>query len=172
MIFKSRLNNIQHDYITGQYVVSFQIPKASIEAVNSLKDVDVEVEVKKYSPKRTQQANRLLWKCLGLFADAIGVDNWSAYLYMLKRYGQFTTIEIKKEAYETFKQYYRACDVVGETEETYIVNCYFGSHEYSVKDFSRLINGVIDEMNELGVHLPMTQEELERSLALWGKSHP
>lgn len=172
MIFRSKINSIQHDYTTNEYALILRIPKTSIEAADSLKDKDIEVEVKKYSPKRTQQANRLLWKCLGIFADAIGVDNWAAYLYMLKRYGQFTQIEISKEAYETFKQYYRACEIIGETETRYIVNCYYGSHEYSTKDFSRLINGVIDEMNEMGLHLPMTEEELERSLALWGKSHP
>lgn len=153
-------------------MISFSIPKTSLKGSDSLIQTDVEVEVRKYSPKRTQGANRLLWKCLGIFAEAIGTDNWSAYLYMLKRYGQFTTVEILKEAYETFKSYYRACEIVGETDERYIVNCYYGSHEYSVKDFRRLIDGVMDEMRELGLHLPMTDEEMERSLALWSKSHP
>lgn len=172
MIFRSQIQRIEHDYATGDYNVVCRIPKALLTEAESLMQTDVEIEVKKYSPKRSKDANRLLWKCLGIFAEAIGIDNWSAYLYMLKRYGQFTTIEIKQEAYEKFKEYYRACDIVGETDDTYIVNCYFGSHEYSVKDFSRLINGVIDEMHEMGLSLPMTEEEMKRSLEIWAKSHP
>lgn len=171
MIFRSRIKNIQQDYKTGEWLLTLTIPKMSLSSAESLIQTDIEVEAIKYSPKRTQAANRLLWKCIGIFADAIGTDNWSAYLYMLKRYGQFTNIEIKKEAFETFKSYYRACEIVGETDERYIVNCYYGSHEYSVKDFTRLINGVMDEMRDLGLHLPMTDEELQRSLKVWGKSH-
>lgn len=172
MIFRSKIKNIQQDYATGEWLITMTIPKTSLKGADSLVESELEVEAIKYSPKRTQGANRLLWKCIGVFAEAIGADNWSTYLYMLRRYGQFTTIEIIKEAYDKFKEYYRATDIVGETEDKYIVNCYYGSHDYSVKDFTRLINGVQDEMNELGLHLPMSDEELERSMALWAKSHP
>lgn len=172
MIFNGQIRNITTDFRSGESQITFSIPKASLEAANSLVEKPLEIEANIYSPKRTRQANRLFWKCIQLFADALSIDNWEAYMYMLKRYGVFTSITIRKDAYEDFKRFYRETEIIGEDGDRYVVNCYHGSHEYNVHEFSRLINGVKDEMHELGIHLPMTDEELERSLKLWGRSHP
>jgi hypothetical protein len=47
--------------------------------------------------------------------------------------------------------------------------CYFGSSTYDSKEFSILLNGVISEMEEMGLATPKS-EEVERMLIQWEKS--
>lgn len=43
----------------------------------------------------------------------------------------------------------------------YIVNCYVGSHEYNTKEFSILLNGVIEDMKAVGLTPPPSREMRE-----------
>lgn len=40
----------------------------------------------------------------------------------------------------------------------YLVNCYIGSHEYNTKEFSILLNGVIEDMKAVGLTPPPSRE--------------
>ena len=121
-------------------------------------------EIKEYKEKRSLNANALLWKCLGEIASALRSDKWEVYLQMLKRYGTYTYICVKPKVVEAVKKQWRECEEIGtiniDGQEAVQMLCYFGSSTMNTKEFSRLLDGVISEMREMGLDVP--DKDLER----------
>lgn len=129
-------------------------------------------DVKKHTEKRSLTANGLLWHCLDEIAKAIHTDKWDVYLMMLKRYGVFTYGVFRENKVEHIKKMWRETEVVGEVdvngEKGIQMLLYFGSSTYSTEEFSRLLNGVISEMEQMELPTP-AEEETRRLLEEWGK---
>lgn len=175
MNFIGKIENIMSDWKTGKMLITFSLEdKSALAEVESLKDARLSVEAKKWRNRRSIDANRMLWASIGEIAKVLNADKWEIYLSLLKRYGEFTYICIKQKALETFKVQWRECEVIGEVEiggeKAVQLLCYFGSHTYDTKQFSRLLQGTIDEMKELGIQ-PPPSEDMRRALELWEKSN-
>ena len=120
--------------------------------------------------KRSLDANAFLWSCLGKMGGVLNVPAWDMYLYSLERYGKYTYIQILESAYEDLKRMWRETKVVGDfmsvnmitgEKEKYLeVLCFFGSSTYNSKEFSRLLEGVISDMEQMGLERP-TDEHLK-----------
>lgn len=126
-------------------------------------------ELKEQRGKRSLDANGMLWACLQEIATAVRSDKWSIYLQMLKRYGRFDYVIVKKKAVEMMKRQWRELEEVGEIdihgEKAVQLLCYYGSSTYDRKEFSVLLDGVISEMKEIGLTPPpdrQTRELLEK----------
>lgn len=173
MNFSGEIRNISQDWTSGEIQITLSVRErtALIEA-DSLKGSVLDIDIKKHRNKRSINANALLWVCLGRIAEKLQTDKWEVYLRMLKRYGQFTYICVKPNVVEAVKSQWRECEELGTLEingqKAVQMLCYFGSHTYNVQEFSRLLDGVVDEMKEIGLQ-PPTSEEMKRSLALWEK---
>lgn len=130
-------------------------------------DRDKVFEIKEHKEKRSNNANKLLWDCLGDIAVALRADKWDVYLMMLKRYGKYTYICAKPNAVEDIKKQWRECEEIGEIDingqKAVQLLCYFGSSKYNTKEFSVLLDGVISEMKEMGLETPMS-EDMQRAL--------
>lgn len=131
-------------------------------------------DITEHKQKRSLNANALLWHCLGEIANALNTDKWEVYLQMLKRYGKYTYICVKPSVVESVKKQWRECEVLGDIEingqKAVQMLCYFGSSTYDSKEFSVLLNGVISEMEEMGLATPES-EELERIMEQWAKNY-
>lgn len=140
------------------------------QIADTLKDVDLDIEVKKHKNKRSNQANKLLWELIGRIASAEKRDKWEIYLEKLKKWGQFTYIDILPEAVESFSKQWRELQIVGEHEvngKTYVeCLCFFGSSKYSTAEFSALLDGIIQEMTADGLPVP-TDTEMNEALKNW-----
>lgn len=140
---------------------------------DQLKDKDLNIEIKQFREKRSLNANRLFWDCLGKIATALRTDKWSIYLQMLKRYGKYTYICVKPNVVEAVKNQWRECEEIGEIDingqKSIQLLCYFGSSTYDSKEFSVLLDGVISEMKEMGLTTP-SDEEFERVIEEWKKN--
>jgi hypothetical protein len=137
-------------------------------------DRDKAFEVKEYKEKRSLNANALLWRCLGEMASALHTDKWDVYLQMLKRYGTYTYICVKPKAVEAVKKQWRECEEIGHIDingaDSVQMLCYYGSSTMNTKEFSTLLDGVISEMEEMGIDTP-EQRELDRAIENWGKQN-
>lgn len=137
---------------------------------SGLQDVDIRLKATKWREKRSLNANGLLWSCLDKIATALNTDKWQVYLLMLKRYGKFTYLIVPKGAAERTKEMWRESEEVGDIvvngREATQMLCYFGSSTYDTAEFTKLLNGVISEMEEMGIQTP-AQEEAERVLKEW-----
>lgn len=174
MEWKGQIVRIEQDYMTGNVQATFTIEKHIANFLNELKGIDLRIKADKYRNKRSLDANALLWVCLDKIAEKLRTDKWSVYLKMLKDYGKFTYICVKPNVVEAVKAQWRECEVVGEYEvngqKAIQMLCYFGSSTYDSKEFSRLLEGVIYEMRELGLEAP-TSEEMRNSIEKWKKEN-
>ena len=138
--------------------LTFQV-EARPEDMEKYKEKYLDISFGFHREKRSLDANACLWGCLGKIADKIGMDNWSVYLYMLERYGKYTYVVVKPEAVDDLRRQWRETKVVGDTMIDGIpmkqVLCFYGSSTYNSKEFSRLLDGVITDMQDLGLEPPL-----------------
>ena len=163
---RAKIKEVARDWATGRYMITLDILQGNINEVNDLIDKDLTVDIKKYYNRRSANANRLLWECLGRQADALGGDTWDYYINALNKYGQYTMVEMPVDAVERFKKIYRECEIVGEHNGQKQVLCYYGSSTYNTKEFARLLDGVIDDMKAAGIPTP-SDDETQAALKAW-----
>lgn len=136
-------------------------------------------DVDLFRAKRSLNANAYFWQLCDKMAKKLGADKDIIYLMMLSRYGVFQDVEVVSEAVETLQQMFRYCEEVysykaereaqdGETEAKTIkcIRCYIGSSHYDTKEMSDLINGTVNDAQELGIDT-WTPEEIEQAINLW-----
>lgn len=155
---QGRLTGIQVPFRSKKAVISFEVT-ADPADVERYKDKELDITIVRHSKKRGLAANAMLWACLGEIAAAARTDTWSAYLYMLERYGKYSTVLIKAEALPDLRRVWRETRVVGEREDGMVeVLCFYGSSTYTTEEFSRLLDGVVSDMKELGLTPPPSRE--------------
>jgi hypothetical protein len=146
-------------------------PAIAKEFAAGMKEKIYVATLKEYRQKRSLDANALFWKAASLIAEHIGSDKDSVYLMLLSRYGVFTHIVVKPQAVEQFKQSYRLCEEVGEVTvagQTGIqLRCYFGSSTFNSKQMSRLIDGAISELKEMGIDF-VPESDISKAKEEWG----
>ena len=176
MEIRANLKSIVSDWASGRFNVTFEITEGSIEDIQALSGKDLLLALKPFRKHRSLDANALLWKLIGDISKALnGADKWDIYLAMLKRYGKYTYICVMPEAVDALKAQWRECEVVGERQingnRAIEMLCYFGSSTYTTEEFSHLLDGVIEEMKEMKIPVPAS-EEMRRSLEAWEKRNP
>lgn len=136
-------------------------------------DRDKLFEVKPYRQKRSLNANAYAWVLINEMANRLRTSKDEVYQEMLKRYGQSKVISVLSEIdISRFVKYY---EEIGkghvEGKEFTHYRCFIGSSEYDSREMAILIDGIVDEAQELGIDtLPTTA--VERMKALWqGQNH-
>lgn len=176
MKFTGKIQNVSKDWMTNQYQITFTVNEPSaIKGIDSIKDCEcLSINAEKYRNSRSNNANRLLWDCLGKIAMAHTppIDKWDVYLDMLKHYGKYTYLCVKPNVVDAMKAQWRESEVIGELEingqKAVQMLCYFGSSTYDTKEFSKLLDGVISEMENMGLQPPASQE-MQKALEQWEK---
>lgn len=164
MKFTGKLKGVSLDLESGKYNITFTCNEKNIvNALDTIQQAEIlDIVAEKHRKKRSIDANRMLWACIGDIAQALGADMWEIYLEMLKRYGKFTYICVKPSAVDAVKAQWRESEEIGEIsingEKAVQMLCYFGSSTYDSKEFSTLLNGVISEMEEIGLQPPPSRD--------------
>lgn len=169
MQIRAKLNDVSRAQ-SGRYLISLEVIEANMGELEKYQDKELALELKQWREKRSLNANALLWACINDITNAFGGDKWNVYLQMLRKYGQYTFIEMPEAALPKFKKMYRECDVVGsrytDSGDMLQVLCYYGSSTYDTKEFSVLLDGVIDDMKAAGLDTP-TSEDIQAALEAW-----
>lgn len=169
MRIKGRLTTVYPDFMSGRHTLAIEMIEGNIVEIEKYKDKDLSVEIKQFRKHRSIDANAMLWACLTDIAEALGGDKWDYYLQALRKYGQYTIVEMEKSAVPKFRMMYRECEVIGEHDGMVQLMCYYGSSTYDSREFSVLLDGVIDDMKHAGLEVPPS-EEMRRALEAWQKS--
>lgn len=138
---------------------------------DALKDVAVDVEIKKHRELRSKDANAYCWLLISKIAEAIQppLSKDEVYVKMLKRYGQGATAKIRNSEVSNFCRafkYHEKLDRLVEDGVTYF-RFWVGSHEYDTKEMSLFIDGIVQEAKDLGIDTD-TPEQIERFKSMWG----
>lgn len=168
-----KLVSVARDISSGKLTVSFSIDTEPVDELNALAGMErLDIRAGRHRKKRSLDANGMLWACLSEMAAVLRTDKWEVYLLMLKRYGKFTYICVKPNVVDAVRLQWRECEVIGEVDingrPAVQMLCYFGSSTYDTAEFSRLLDGVVSEMKELGLAVPASGE-MRRALELWEK---
>lgn len=164
----------QLNYFNGCLTLPIPRPKIQLleglrKALESGKVIQVDIDVKR--EKRSNNANAYLWALLGKMAEAMNTNKDDLYTMMLMRYGVFTHMIVKPHVVERVKQEWRAVRELGPVtingQQGIQLQCYFGSHTYNSKEFSVLLNGVIEEATDLGIETK-SEEEINSLIKEWG----
>lgn len=165
MDLTGRLKGLLKDWGTGKWTISFEIDESPNDEMNNLAAFEfLDIKVDKHREIRSVNANKLMWACIGQIAAETRIDKWDIYKQMLRRYGKFVYLGIPREAVEDLKKAWRECEEIGVMDDGKVeMLCYFGSSTYNSKDFSVLLDGIIDEMKEMGLALPR-REEVDKAI--------
>ena len=129
-------------------------------------------ELKQFRSSRSLDANAAMWAMLGEMAQKLGTTKDELYIEMLDRYGVYTHIVVKPNVVDRVKQEWRTIRELGEVTingKTGIqLQCYFGSHSYDSKEFSVLLDGIIEEGRAIGVDF-ISRADRQRMIDEWGK---
>ena len=159
----------------GRVVISLAVNENAPEMAN-LRGKQLDIKLTQHREKRSRDANALLWHCIGEISKSLNPprDKWEIYLESLRKYGKYSYVLMNEKAVESFKRLWRETEVVGEVDvngkKAVQLLCYYGSSTYDTKEFSVLLDGVIEDMKDLGLQPPMPRE-LKAALETWEKQH-
>lgn len=133
----------------------------------------VDVSIKKYRKKRSLSANSLLWTLLDKLADKLQTTKIELYRDCIRQVGKFQDMQLPTKAIKEFTRLVCAgsegtqVEIMWEsdTEGYSIIRLYLGSSGYNQKEFSRLLNYIIDECQEQGIDTE-TPEEIDRLIKM------
>ena len=150
--------------------------------VRKHKDRLYDMDVKEHRKKRSLDANAMLWSLINQMSVVLRIPPDEIYQGYIPDVGDNFTWHPEKP--ETVKQFSdgwcrghigRMVDDVGpcrlpDLRGYRLLKCYYGSSEYDVPTFSRLLDLVIQDCKNIGIE---TISERERSLLLeeWGKAN-
>jgi hypothetical protein len=124
-------------------------------AVSNEKTLEVTITVKR--KKRSLTANSALWAMLQDLAVVLKTSAWELYLDALRRYGFYEDIAVVEEAAPRLAAVYRIVEPTGDViydsgyGKLLVYRCWRGSSTYDSKEFSHLLDMVIQEAKENGV---------------------
>lgn len=143
-------------------------------------DKEYVVEIKKKSKSRSLNANAYCWvlcqKIAKLLSHHVYTSKEDVYRKAIKDCGHFTYIPTKAEAVERFIQIWQAHGIgwiaedIGECKTLdgyHNIMCYHGSSVYTVQEMQRLLDCLVDECNQLGIHLEPS-EYIQSLIEEWG----
>ena len=160
----------------GEWVISFSTPEDFREEYDALDGKEISVEIKRYSRKRSLDANAYCWVLIDQIAQATGAKKSEVYRNAIREIGGVsTTVCVLDKAVERLKSSWSAHGLGWQTEVTdsKLEGCknvilYYGSSVYDVDQMNQLINSLIQDAEALGIPT-VTPEEEKRLVSQWGK---
>lgn len=120
-------------------------------------------EIKEHKGKRTLTQNAYYWVLVNELANCLGLSKEETHFKLLKDYSQVTLIIIKSnvdiKGYIKYYELERETNINGVKFNIYKV--YKGSSEMDKKEFSILLDGLIQEAQQQGIPT-LTPNEIEK----------
>lgn len=150
-------------------ILSLRTPEARRIAETVKQGMPYTVEIKEYHPKRSLDQNALYWSVLTQFARVMRMSNAEAHNRMLRDYGTLKrfgdeiafvflpdTDEVERQTLEDETEHLKPTSQVqvgndGAVYRTYIM--IKGSSSYDTSEMTRLIDGLIDECEQVGLEV-------------------
>lgn len=121
-----------------------------------------EIEVKR--KKRSKNANSYFWELLQKLCFEMNIDLIEEYRKRVKELGICQTFELDNKNLATFEHLWNERGIAWFTEKVEqganktIINAYYGSSSYNSKQFSKLLDNLVQDCREVGIQ---TLDDLE-----------
>ena len=160
----------------GSQNVTVTVTADFAETYDKLKDVQVSVEIRKATRKRSKDANAMCWAMCHDIGNAIvpPVPKEEVYRRAIREVGEYEPLPIKDVAVETFQRRWAAkgvgwfAEVIDDSKIPgyKLVFAYYGSSTYDTAAMSRLIDFLVDEAQQMNLSIPASKEQ-EEALNAW-----
>ena len=173
------ITDINIDFKTHKTKISLLLDTKQLDIVEELKNEGkLNIGLKKYRKKRSNDANAYFWKLLQELCELAEIDTVKEYKRRIKELGIFKQFRIETKDIKTFEKVWTDRGVawfceVADTEylgdiEFKIIHAYYGSSSYNSKQMSRLIDGVVQDCKIYGIETK-PQQEIESLLKEWDR---
>lgn len=133
-------------------------------------DLTKKYEIKEYKKRRSLSQNAYAWELIGQIGDKLRISKEEVYFQMLKDYGKSEIISVQSdinvEGYFKYYEVYGTGKVNGKEFTHYKI--YKGSSEMNTTEMSILLDGIIQEAQELDIQT-LTPDEVAKLRALQEK---
>lgn len=119
------------------------------------------IQIDKWKKHRSREQNAMLWALLEIMARAAGgrkgsISPHECYVAMLEKYGKAEYLLVLPDAISTLKKAFRCVQEIERRDyngkEMVMVRCFAGSSTFNTTEMSELLEGVLDELAEMGVN--------------------
>ena len=157
--------------------LTVRTPRAKVIAAQLEPDREYDVEIKRHRKKRSLTANAYYWSLLTKLADALKESNPYVHNMMLRDYGQMErydgkivyvvlpdTADAEEKAARAETYHLKPTSQVKYGNDGQVYRTWMllrGSSTYNTQEFSRLLDGLIEECKSVGIET-MTPAELAR----------
>jgi len=165
----------------GEWLLSFTTRDDPRKIMEKLKDSDVSLEISKYDPKRSKDANAFLWAMCTDIGKAIRppIPKEEVYRKAIRDVGKYFPVPVRDDLVEEWKKSWSRngigwfADVTDRSKNPgyTLMFSYCGSSSYTVSEMSVLLDYLKDEMEQLGLQIPLSKDEEERMMADWHKAY-
>lgn len=170
------ITDLNIDFDTLKPKITVLLDTKNKELIEELKnDGKLNIELKKYRKKRSNDANAYAWVLLGELQNVLSIPKEEIYRDLIKNIGSYEIIPVKNEAVERFRQAWSKNGLGWVTDTTKSklegftnVVAYYGSSTYNTKEMSRLIELLIEECKQFGIETK-PQAEIDSLLKEWDK---
>ena len=147
--------------------ICFVINKNNLNAIDSIKTDKLLLVIKESRQKRSLSQNAYMWALLNQLAEKLNDKAENIYRHFVRDYGVRDYILIQDQAVEELQNRWEKkgmgwfIEVMrkGKVEGTTTVIVYYGSSSYNSKEMSRLVDAIIEECEENGIHT-LTKREI------------
>ena len=174
---KARFHDIGLDLKSRNVKLTFLLDDVTPQEIEKLQDKDLLLEVKKYSPPKTNDQNAYMWTLLQAMADHVkdGSNRWDHYMRCIRDYGVFSYYPAQDEDIPNLQAVFRLVLDRGEIEITtpsgkqvtcHQMQCFKGTSCYTKEELSNFIDKIVAECKDAGIDTETPDEAAHmRSIA-------
>ncbi len=172
---KARLHDLSFAR-DGGYLLTIATRENVGALFDDLREVDVDVTVKKHRERRSLDANAYAWVLMDKLAEATAVPKSDVYRREVKDVGGNTeTVCVREIAVQKLCEGWQKNGIGWQTDvmSSKIDGCknvvlYYGSSTFDTKQMSRLIDNIVQDCKALGIET-LTPQQLDALKEEWGR---
>lgn len=164
----------------GEWLVSFTTRNHPGTLFDSLKDKDVDIDIRKASKPRSRDANSMCWALCSAIGKAMRppLAKEDVYRTAIKAVGVYTETQLLDWHIQTVKErweshgdgwLFEVIDDVPALVGHKLVHMYYGSSTYNVDEMRILLDWLVDQCEQMGIVIPLSKKEEQEMLERWGK---
>lgn len=140
-------------------VLTFSVGYSTIlKRLKSYVGREITLTIDELKQARTLSQNAYMWELVSKIAETLGRPKDEIYKDFLKKYGQSVMVSVRNEDATTFERKAKYYELESSNDERTVYRFIAGSSEYDTKEMKTLLDGVIQEAEELGIPTITPQE--------------
>lgn len=161
--------------LNGEWVISFTTPEDFSAAFDELYGKELEIEISEKGRKRSLDANAYCWVLIGKIAEKMNIPKNEVYRKEIVEHGVYRVHCLQDEDVEeecddwcSFGLGFQVVTFPSKIPGCTNVMFYKGSSYYNTKQMAKLIDGVIQDAEALGIPT-LTEKQAARLVGKWEK---